>query len=60
MLAPDSIVAMDRAYNDYDLFGRWCDEGVWFVTCSHQRTVTKELGYNSLAMAVEATRLAAE
>jgi len=51
---------MDRAYNDYDLFGRWCDEGVWFVTCSHQRTVTKELGYNSLAMAVEATRLAAE
>lgn len=31
-LRPDSIVAMDRAYNDYDLFGQWCDEGVWFVT----------------------------
>ena len=31
-LVCDSIVAMDRAYNDYDLFGRCCDEGVWFVT----------------------------
>jgi len=31
-LSPDSLVAMDRAYNDYGLFGRWCDEGVWFVT----------------------------
>ncbi len=31
-LLPGSIVAMDRAYNDYDLFGRWCDDGVYFVT----------------------------
>jgi hypothetical protein len=28
----DSIVAMDKGYNDYALFGRFCDEGVWFVT----------------------------
>ena len=27
-----TIVAMDRAYNDYRLFARWCDEGVFFVT----------------------------
>lgn len=31
-IKPDSIVAMDRAYNDYKLFGRWTDEGVFFVT----------------------------
>jgi Transposase DDE domain/Domain of unknown function (DUF4372) len=31
-LAPDSIVAMDRAYNDYELFARWTDRKVWFVT----------------------------
>jgi len=27
-----TIVAMDRGYNDYRLFARWCDEGVFFVT----------------------------
>jgi hypothetical protein len=27
-----TIVAMDRAYVDYDLFDRWTREGVWFVT----------------------------
>jgi hypothetical protein len=27
-----SVVAMDRGYNDYRLFGRWIDEGVYFVT----------------------------
>lgn len=31
-LPPDSIVAMDRAYNDYELFARWTDRKVWFVT----------------------------
>lgn len=30
--APGTIVAMDRGYNDYTLFGRWCDAGVYFVT----------------------------
>lgn len=28
----DSIVVFDRGYNDYALFGRLCDECVWFVT----------------------------
>lgn len=29
---PGSIVAMDRGYNDYTLFGRWTERGVYFVT----------------------------
>jgi hypothetical protein len=31
-LKPGSIVAMDRAYNDYGMFSRWTDAGVFFVT----------------------------
>lgn len=31
-LQPDSIVAMDRAYNDYRQFARWTDDGIYFVT----------------------------
>ena len=31
-LNPGSIVAMDRGYNDYALFGRWTEVGVFFVT----------------------------
>ncbi len=31
-LRPDSIVVMDRGYNDYALFARWCEEGIFFVT----------------------------
>jgi hypothetical protein len=31
-LPPDSIVAMDRAYNDYELFAKWTDRSIWFVT----------------------------
>ena len=27
-----SIVAFDRGYNDYELFGKWTDRGVFFVT----------------------------
>ena len=30
--APGTIVAMDRGYNDYALFGRWCEGRVYFVT----------------------------
>ena len=30
-LNPGSIVAMDRGYNDYALFGRWSFAGVYFV-----------------------------
>ena len=31
-IAPESIVAMDRAYNDYRLFSRWTEERIYFVT----------------------------
>jgi hypothetical protein len=31
-LAAGSIIAMDRGYNDYRLFARWTEEGVYFVT----------------------------
>ena len=31
-LAKESIVVMDRGYNDYTLFHRWTQEGVYFVT----------------------------
>jgi len=31
-LNPGSIVAMDRAYNDYKMFGQWTAQGVFFVT----------------------------
>ena len=27
-----SIIAMDRGYNDYSLFGSWTERGIWFVT----------------------------
>lgn len=30
--APGTIVAMDRGYTDYGLFGAWCEQGVYFVT----------------------------
>lgn len=32
LLNPGSIVAMDRGYNDYALFGRWTETGIFFVT----------------------------
>lgn len=31
-LNPGSIVAFDRAYNDYKLFAKWTRQGVYFVT----------------------------
>ena len=31
-LAPGSIIAMDRGYNDYKLFDYWTTNGVYFVT----------------------------
>jgi uncharacterized protein DUF4372/DDE family transposase len=31
-LPAGSVVAMDRGYNDYRLFGQWTAAGVWFVT----------------------------
>jgi hypothetical protein len=29
---PGTIVVDDRGYNDYAMFGRWCEQGVFFVT----------------------------
>src|SRR5260370_16294306 len=29
---PGTIVVDDRGYNDYELFGSWTDQGVYFVT----------------------------
>jgi hypothetical protein len=31
-LAPGSIVAMDRGYNDYRLFAQWTEDNIYFVT----------------------------
>lgn len=31
-LQPGTILVDDRGYNDYELFGRWTDQGVYFVT----------------------------
>lgn len=31
-LQPGTIIVDDRGYNDYELFGRWTLEGVYFVT----------------------------
>ena len=31
---PGTIVVFDRGYDDYTLFGRWTDQGVYFVTRS--------------------------
>jgi hypothetical protein len=38
-LNPGSIVAMDRGYNDFDLFGTWTSSGVFFVTRLKEGTV---------------------
>jgi len=34
-----SIIAMDRGYNDYELFGKWTDQGVFFVTRMKENTL---------------------
>ena len=31
-LKTGSIVVFDKAYNDYELFGKWTDSGIFFVT----------------------------
>jgi hypothetical protein len=38
-LASGSIVAMDRAYNDFRLFAAWTEAGVFFVTRMKENTV---------------------
>jgi len=38
-MKPGSIVAMDRAYNDFALFSKWTGAGVYFVTRLKKDTV---------------------
>lgn len=38
-LKPGSIVAFDKAYNDYTLFSRWTENGIFFVTRQKENTV---------------------
>jgi len=38
-LNPGSIIAMDRAYNDFKLFARWTTAGIFFVTRLKEGTV---------------------
>jgi hypothetical protein len=47
-LAPKSIVAMDRAYNDYELFGSWCDNDIFFVTRMKEGTRYEVIDRNPL------------
>jgi len=37
--APDTIVVDDRGYNDYRLFAKWTDTGVYFVTRMKDNTL---------------------
>jgi hypothetical protein len=47
-LAAGSIVAMDRAYNDYRLFSDWTDQGIYFVTRMKENTVYEVVKARSL------------
>lgn len=38
-MRPGSIVAMDRAYNDFSLFSKWTEAGIYFVTRLKKDTV---------------------
>jgi hypothetical protein len=37
-LNPGSIIAMDRAYNDFSLFHKWTSKGIYFVTRMKENT----------------------
>jgi IS4 transposase len=41
---PGTIVVDDRGYNDYDLFGRWTAQGVYFVTRMKDNAVYEVVG----------------
>lgn len=42
-LNPGSIVAMDKAYNDYKLFSDWTENGIFFVTRLKEKTLYEVL-----------------
>jgi len=46
--APGTIVVDDRGYNDYDLFGRWTAQGVYFVTRMKDNAVYEVVGERRL------------
>jgi len=61
-LNPGSIVAMDRAYNDYELFARWTERGIIFVTRLKDNAVyevveTREVPQNRNILSDEIIRL---
>lgn len=61
-LNPGSIVAMDRAYCDFALFGRWCSKGIYFVTRLKERiryevVETRKLPQNRPILADQIIRL---
>jgi hypothetical protein len=41
---PGTIVVDDRGYNDYDLFGRWTAQGIYFVTRMKDNAVYEVVG----------------
>jgi hypothetical protein len=46
--SPGTIVAMDRGYVDYELFGRWSREGVFFVTRAKSNMAYRVVAKRSL------------
>jgi hypothetical protein len=61
-LNPGSIVAMDRGYNDYELFGQWTEKGILFVTRLKDNAVyevveTREVPQNRNILSDEIIRL---
>jgi len=61
-LQPGSIVAFDRAYNDYTLFSQWTENNVFFVTRQKENAVyeivdERELPQNRPILADQIIRL---
>jgi hypothetical protein len=59
-LPPDSIVAMDKGYVNYELFHRWSQRKVWFVTClksNAQYEVVEEKDPDSLPATILADQI---
>jgi hypothetical protein len=44
----DTIVVDDRGYNDYELFGRWTTQGVYFVTRMKENAVFEVIKENKV------------
>jgi hypothetical protein len=45
---PGTIVAYDRGYNDYELFGQWTTQGVFFVTRMKDNALYEVVGEKKL------------